>query len=145
MSGAEDHRIRALRPPRPPVDPWRPIGWEQEVEIRDGVEERALTVFLAGAECAFTCVFCDLWRYTTETPTPIGAIPEQLRIALDEVSRRHPEQPRRPDTIKLYNASNFFDRRAVPLEDDTAILDRVAGIGRVVVECHPMLVARRAF
>ena len=25
--------------------------------------ERALTVFLTGAECPFTCSFCDLWRY----------------------------------------------------------------------------------
>lgn len=153
VARAEDRRIRALRPPRPPVEPWRPIDWQREVEWRDDVEEHALVIFLAGAECPFTCVFCDLWRYTTEEPTPAGAIPEQIRIALDQAIRdaAGSDDTTREidvfeaDCIKLYNASNFFEKRAVPPEDDPAIARAVAGFRRVVVECHPRLVVRRCF
>ena len=48
----------------------------------DGRGESALTVFLAGAECPFACVFCDLWRSTLDGPTPRGAIPAQIQLAL---------------------------------------------------------------
>src|SRR5437763_16140596 len=77
--------IRALRPPKREVDPWRPLGclWEAEREA-DGGEIAALTVLLAGAECPFTCVFCDFWKDTLDGPTPPGAIPAQLRAALAE-------------------------------------------------------------
>lgn len=98
----------------------------------------ALTVLLAGAECRFSCVFCDLWRHTLDGPTPPGALPEQLRQALEAAG-----DPPRDTTIKLYNASNFFDRRAVPPEDDEAIARIVQPFARVVVECHPRLVGRR--
>ncbi|MCB1036985.1 MAG: hypothetical protein KDD47_24370 [Acidobacteria bacterium] len=79
--------MRALRPARPPVDPWRPLGWQLERERTvEGALEPALTVFLAGAECPFTCVFCDLWRHTLEGPTPAGALPAQLSAALEKAS-----------------------------------------------------------
>ncbi|MEM6796924.1 MAG: radical SAM protein [Acidobacteriota bacterium] len=139
-SRAEDRRLRALRPPKPPVDPWRAHGTKVERELSpEGALERSLTVFLSGQECAFTCAFCDLWRYTTETPTPPGAIPSQLADALEEDRRQHPEAA---DVIKLYNASNFFDR-SVPASDDEPIARLMDGISRVVVECHPKLVGRR--
>ena len=102
------------------------------------------TVFLTGAECPFTCVFCDLWRYTIDGPTPAGALPAQLSVALEQLPGRLREAGLdRCDQLKLYNASNFFDRRAVP-EDDLEPIARLAGgFRRVVVECHPRLVDGR--
>lgn len=134
-------RIRRARPPRPrPVDLARPLGqvWETE-RGREGGTRRALTVFLAGAECPFTCLFCDLWRHTVEGPTPAGAIPRQLALALDEAGRGSGDC-----ALKLYNASNFFDGRAVPPDDDAAIARLCAGFARVTVECHPRLLGDRA-
>lgn len=121
------------------VDPWRPIDALLEEERQPGGRRApALTVFLAGAECPFSCVYCDLWRHTLDGPTPPGAIPAQIRRAL---ARFDPP----PETVlKLYNASNFFDDRAVPPRDDDAILRLVAPFARVVVECHPRLVRGRA-
>lgn len=128
---AEDRRIKRLRPPKPRVDPWTAHGSLLEPERRaDGVIERALTVFLAGAECPFTCSFCDLWRWTVDGPTPPGALPAQLRRALQAV------EPPRPDRLKLYNASNFFDRRAVPAADLPAIVELAAPFAHLTVESH---------
>jgi archaeosine synthase beta-subunit len=133
--------IRALRPPKRAVDPWRPLGWFWETEREaDGGEVAALTVLLAGAECPFTCVFCDLWRDTLDGPTPPGAIPAQIRAALGEAGA--PPLPG-PAAIKLYNASNFFDERAVPAADDAEIAGLLDGFARVTVECHPRLVGER--
>jgi radical SAM enzyme (TIGR01210 family) len=138
-AGREDRRIRALRPPKPAVDPWRPIDVLREEErLPQGGVAPTVTVFLAGAECPFTCVFCDLWRFTTDGPTPEGAIPAQLRRALERTGELPPQA-----RIKLYNASNFFDPRAVPPADDPEIARLVAAFDRVVVECHPKLVGRR--
>ena len=47
--------------------------------------------------------------------------------------------------IKLYNSGSFFDRRAIPVEDHAAIASRVAGLERVIVECHPALVGDDCF
>ena len=141
--------VRARRPPKPPVDPWRPLGVaveeEPEPPAAPGAEPRpvtAATVFLAGAECPFTCVFCDLWRHTLDGPTPPGAIPAQLDLALAEIAARTGGRP--PRALKLYNASNFFDPRAVPPGDDPAIAERAAAAARVVVECHPRLLTAPA-
>ncbi|HET9004014.1 MAG TPA: hypothetical protein VFN39_08435 [Gemmatimonadaceae bacterium] len=126
-----DERIRSLRPPKPFVDPFAAHGSLVEEERRpDGTIERALTVFLAGAECPFTCSFCDLWRYTIEGPTPDGALPAQLRRVLDGLDAPMPER------VKLYNASNFFDRRAVPADDLPAIAELSRGFSGVTVESH---------
>src|SRR4029077_3546878 len=95
----------------------------------DGTIERALTIFLAGAECPFTCSFCDLWQYTIDGPTPAGALPAQIGdtlAALDES----------PTRLKLYNASNFFDRRAVPGDDLPRIAELCAPFSGVTVESH---------
>lgn len=128
---AADRRIRSLRPPKPDVDPHVAHGTLIEDERRpDGTIERALTLFLAGAECPFTCSFCDLWRYTIDGPTPRGALVRQIGAVLDAV-----DGPR-PDRLKLYNASNFFDRRAVPAEDLPAIAALAAPFAGVTVESH---------
>lgn len=121
------------------LDPWEPIGqlWEEE-RTPDGGLLPALTVFLAGAECPFSCVFCDLWQETLDGPTPLGALPAQLRKALAAAGPLP-----RPAAVKLYNASNFFESRAVPEEDEEEILALTAPFARVTVECHPRLIGGR--
>lgn len=134
-----DARIRRRRGPKIVPDPARPIAQFREEERRlDGSLAPVLTVLLAGAECPFTCIFCDLWRRTLDRPTPLGAIPRQLDAALRETGPL-------PATcgVKLYNASNFFDPRAVPPEDDASIAALLQPFDRVTVECHPRLVGRR--
>lgn len=134
MSGsAADRRIRALRPPKPHVDPRAAHGWLVEAERRPGgATERALTVFLAGAECPFTCSFCDLWRWTIDGPTPPGALPTQLRAALCAAGAVSPA----PERLKLYNASNFFDPRAVPRGDLPELAALAEPFAGVTVESH---------
>ena len=94
--------------------------------------ERALTVFLTGAECPFTCSFCDLWRWTIDGPTPAGALPAQLSDVLHTLDA----SASRPDRLKLYNASNFFDRRAVPVADLPRLAELSAPFAGVTVESH---------
>lgn len=133
--------IRALRPARRAVDPWRALAVLEEVERGlDGRAESVVTLFLAGAECPFTCVFCDLWRTTLEGPTPAGALPRQIEEALAGLGDRAKEAR----VVKLYNASNFFDPRAVPGDDVRPILEAVGSFERVVVESHPRLIGARA-
>jgi radical SAM enzyme (TIGR01210 family) len=130
-AAAVDRRIRALRPPKRAVDPYSAHGWLVEEERRpDGRVERALTVFLAGAECPFTCSFCDLWQWTIDGPTPRGALVAQLEGVLGAL-----EGPV-PDRLKLYTASNFFDGRAVPCEDWAALARLAAPFAAVTVESH---------
>ena len=82
MDASSSGSARCGRPGRA-IDPDEPLGqfWEEE-RTPGGGTTPALTVFLAGAECPFTCVFCDLWRETLDGPTPRGALPEQIRKAL---------------------------------------------------------------
>ena len=101
-------------------------------------ERRVLTVFLAGAECPFTCLFCDLWQHTLPGSTPEGALPLQLEKALDDY-KPIPAHA----AIKLYNASNFFDRRAVPPSDLDRLAAACAPFTRVTVESHPRLLGDR--
>ena len=137
--GNTDARIRLRRGPKLETDPARPIAHFREEERRhDGSRAAVLNVLLAGAECPFTCVYCDLWRRTLDGPTPPGAIARQLAIALRDTGPL-------PATcgVKLYNASNFFDPRAVPPGDDASIAALLQSFDRVIVECHPRLVGRR--
>ena len=130
-TSAADRRIRSLRPPKVHVSPFTPQGALLEEERRpDAQIERALTVFLAGAECPFTCSFCDLWRWTIDGPTPPGALTKQLESVLQAV-----EGPL-PDRLKIYNASNFFDQRAVPSDDLLGIATLAASFAAVTVESH---------
>jgi len=128
---AGDARIRRLRPPKPRVDPYTAHGALVEEERRPGgTRETALTIFLAGAECPFTCSFCDLWRFTIDGPTPPGALATQVEKVLNASTAR------RADRLKLYNASNFFDRRAVPLADRERLAALAEPFGAVTVESH---------
>ena len=131
MSWTTERRIRSLRPPKPAVDPWKAHGCIVEEERRPGgVVESAATIFLAGAECAFTCSFCDLWRYTLDGPTPRGALPAQIDASLATLASISVSR------LKLYNASNFFDRRAVPPDDLPRIADLCAPFAGATVESH---------
>ena len=140
------------RGPRAIVDPVLPVGVWDEMEIeRPGVAVPTRVVILTGAECRYTCVMCDLWRHTLPGPTARGALPTQIRDALDRpwrarsegdtggIDRPAPTEPHGARWIKLYNGSNFFDPRSVPTDDLPAIADLVGGFGRVVVENHPCL------
>jgi archaeosine synthase beta-subunit len=136
-----DKRIRSLRPPKARVDPYVAHGSVLEEERRpDGKIERALTVFLTGAECPFTCSFCDLWQWTVDGPTPPGALSRQLESVLEARDRQARDGVRRddrpPDRLKLYNASNFFDQRAVPSEDVLGIARLAAPFAAISVESH---------
>ena len=102
-----------------------------EAERRPGGKiEQALTVFLTGAECPFTCSFCDLWQWTIDGPTPPGALTSQLKSILQAL-----DGPL-PDRLKIYNASNFFDQRAVPSEDLLGIARLATSFAAVTVESH---------
>ena len=100
-----------------------------------------MTVFMVGAECPMRCVYCDLWQHTLDERTPEGALAAQLEVALARLDDRG--WPLSDTRVKLYNASNFFEPRAVPDRDAMAIADRMRGARRVVVESHPGLLGQR--
>ncbi len=94
-------------------------------------------MFLAGAECPFTCAFCDLWQWTIDGPTPPGALTLQLEKVLRELGGDSPER------LKLYNASNFFDRHAVPDQDLVEISELAKKFPGLTVESHASTVGPR--
>jgi radical SAM enzyme (TIGR01210 family) len=134
-----DRFVLERRPPRRRLDPFRyqSLLVEEEPTAKGGLATVA-TVFLTGRECPWRCVMCDLWRNTIEEDTPIGAIPAQLDGALTELDARPDEAS--SSVVKLYNASSFFDPRAVPVADYDAIASRLVEFDHVVVESHPALV-----
>jgi radical SAM enzyme (TIGR01210 family) len=152
-AAARDRFVIDLRSARPAHDPWR----YQDVLLEDERTERGDlarvgTVFLTGRECPWRCAMCDLWRFTTRTDTPAGAIPAQIRTARQLWRSRGDLVTR----VKLYNASNFFDPRAVPASDygdiAAAIRDerghdepdgREDVVEQVTVESHPSLIGER--
>lgn len=137
---ARDRFILESRDPRPHHDPWRHQGLTIEDELAaDGRLARTATVFLTGRECPWRCVMCDLWRYTIVDDTPSGAIPAQVAAAREELRARREAIA----VMKLYNASSFFDPRAVPEDDYDAVAAELGGLARVVVESHPALIGSR--
>jgi radical SAM enzyme (TIGR01210 family) len=94
------------------------------------------TLILAGRECPWTCLECDLWRGTLVGPAPQGALPAQVERALSDLPSAR--------QVKLYNAGSLFDPRAVPPADLAPLADLVRGFDRVAVECHPRLVGETA-
>jgi archaeosine synthase beta-subunit len=75
---------------------------------------------------------CDLWRKTLTTSLAAGAIPEQIQFALSRLPAGR--------VVKLYNSGSFFDPRAIPVEDHSAIAALANRFERVIAECHPALV-----
>lgn len=142
VEGGSAAAWRASRPPKAAPDPFATPAWLLEQERQpDGSRATSLTVFLVGRECPYTCVFCDLWQGTLDLDTPPGALPAQLDLAFAAAREHHGAPPEAAPArlLKLYNASNFFDRRAVPPADHGAIAERCAGFSRVVVESHAKL------
>jgi radical SAM enzyme (TIGR01210 family) len=163
-----DALVLSSRPKRNEVDPFRPNGvfleWERS---RFGRPELTLTALLTNRECPYRCVYCDLWKNTTEFRVPPGAIPAQIDLALQHARSTLPPEPpvpvwdaatdltvspdarsphagspaapRLPRHIKLYNAGNFFDAQAIPPEDYRPIIERVQDFDTVIVENHPRL------
>jgi len=129
----ENKTIIEYRPPKAEMNPWRPHCFLNEPERqRDGTVKSVNTIFLTNRECPFKCVMCDLWRHTLEKPTPKGAIPAQIKYALD----RLPNAP----VVKLYNSGNFFDGKAIPRDDYRKIAQLLSEVEHVIVENHPKLI-----
>ncbi|MCE9525120.1 MAG: radical SAM protein [Planctomycetales bacterium] len=133
MAEAIRRELLAARGPKNRVDPRRPYAFlvEEERNAAGDLEDVA-TIFLTNKECPFSCVYCDLWKNTTDASVQPGDIPAQIDYAL---SRLPPAK-----TIKLYNSGNFFDPQAIPPQDHPAIISRVKQFDRVIVENHPSLV-----
>ena len=129
----------ARRGPRNAVNPSRPYAFLMEQERSEpGEPVSVATVFLTNRECPWQCIYCDLWKNTTTETVLPGAIPAQIDFALAQPGLASARQ------IKLYNAGSFFDPKAIPPEDYTAIAERVRGFERVIVECHPALLGESA-
>ena len=127
--------IESLRGDRMLLDSLRPSAVLEELEPSSkSSQTEVLTIFLTGAECSFRCTMCDLWKHTLDHPTVPGHLIEQVNFALQSYEKR--------SWIKLYNASNFFDPRAVPLVDLPKIAECCQGFERIIVENHPSI--RRA-
>ena len=115
------------------VDPFKPYAYlvEKEHTTSGSIEDTA-TIFLTNSECPFHCLMCDLWKNTTDQPVPVGAIPKQIEWALENL----------PPTkhLKLYNSGNFFDKKAIPVEDYEKIALLVRDFETVIIENHPRLI-----
>lgn len=111
----------------------QPIAAIREEELGpDGELKRVDTLFLNNRECPFQCAMCDLWKHTLDEPTPLGAIPHQIDVALSTL-------PPDGEVIKLYNSGNFFDTKAIPPQDYSEIAKRITQYERVILENHPKL------
>lgn len=127
--GTDGRWIRSLRGEKVPVDPLLPYGWfnEKERNLQGAIEEVS-AILLTNRECPFTCLMCDLWKYTTGRPVPAGAIPVQIEYALKKLG---------PATLlKLYNSGSFFDPGAIPVGDYKRIASITSVFEQVLVESH---------
>jgi radical SAM enzyme (TIGR01210 family) len=131
-----DRWIVAQRPPRIALDSRRPYAFLTERErASSGEVVPVSTLFLTNRECPWRCVMCDLWKNTLTDTVPVGAIPEQIEFALQQLpAARH---------IKLYNSGSFFDVQAIPSEDYPGIAALLKPFERVIVESHPALIGDR--
>lgn len=125
--------ILGQRDPKNTLDAGRAYGAfvEQEPDAAGRLLDVA-TLLLTNRECPFRCLMCDLWKNTLDEPTSRGAIPEQIRLALEHLPRA--------EVVKLYNAGNFFDAGAIPRADWPEIAEQVAPFDRVIVESHPKMI-----
>jgi len=114
------------------VDPNKPYSFLVEKEpAPNGNIEDVATIFLTNKECPFRCLMCDLWKNTTNSTVPAGAIPQQIDFAL----KRLPPVKH----IKLYNSGNFFDQKAIPQDNFEEIASQLNSFESVLVENHPKL------
>ena len=74
--------ILAARGPKNSVDPSRPYAFLVEDErSASGRIEPVATLFLTNRECPFRCLYCDLWKNTTDDTLAPGMIPAQIEFA----------------------------------------------------------------
>ena len=134
--GAQSLDTCRIAAPKNALDPFVPYAyfWEEEPGA-EGDLLPTVTILLTNKECPYRCLMCDLWQNTLDERVPVGAIPAQIRYALERLPAAR--------QIKLYNAGSFFDPQAIPPEDDAAIAQLVEGFERVIVECHPALIGDR--
>ena len=128
-----DQWIVSLRGNKNPVDPQKPYAWlvEKERTISGKIEETGI-IFLTNRECPFHCLMCDLWKNTTDISVPVGAIPNQIEWALEQMTEiKH---------LKLYNSGSFFDQRAISGKDYKKIASLIESLETVIVESHPKLI-----
>jgi archaeosine synthase beta-subunit len=128
-----DKWIVSMRGPKNKVDPRKPYAWlvEKERTASGKIEDTGI-IFLTNRECSCKCLMCDLWKNTTDTNTPAGAIPEQIEWALAQMPpAKH---------VKLYNSGSFFDRRSIPSGDYEKIASLVSHFETVIVESHPLFI-----
>jgi len=125
----------SLRGKKNPVSDLKPYAFTVEKErTATGKIEDVATLFLTNRECPFRCLMCDLWKNTTDQPVAEGAIPKQIALALEQLpSTKH---------IKLYNSGSFFDRKAIPPADYTAIADLMnqREFETIIIESHPAFI-----
>jgi archaeosine synthase beta-subunit len=115
------------------LDPWIPYQFFCEEERSATTEIVSVaTIFLTNRECPWRCVMCDLWKNTLDFTVPSGAIPVQIDYALEKLPSAQ--------QIKLYNSGSFFDQKAIPREDYSAIAKRMKPFQNVIIECHPALI-----
>jgi archaeosine synthase beta-subunit len=130
--------IRALRPPRAEVDPFKPNGFflEQERNHHDRIVNSGV-ILLTNKECPWRCLMCDLWKHTTAQSVPPGAIVRQIEYAFRQFDSR-------PEQLKLYNSGSFFDPAAIPVSDYSEIARTITFAEHVIVESHPRLIGEKA-
>jgi radical SAM enzyme (TIGR01210 family) len=128
----DDRWILAQRSQKNVVDPSRPYHFLTEQErAASGEPKEVAVIFLTNRECPFRCLFCDLWKNTTDASVPEGAIPAQIQWALERLPRAN--------HIKLYNSGNFFDRAAIPRGDLPRIANIASSFETLIIENHPKL------
>jgi radical SAM enzyme (TIGR01210 family) len=128
--------VRA-RGPKNTVNRHRPYAFMVEEErSAAGRIEPVATLFLTNRECPFRCLYCDLWKNTTDQSLAPGEIPAQIEYALAQLAPA--------PHIKLYNSGNFFDAQAIPVADHPRIASLVQAFKTVIVENHPQLTDHRA-
>lgn len=118
------------------VDPQKPYFWliEKERTISGKIEDVGI-IFLTNKECPFSCLMCDLWKNTTDKKVSVGAIPNQIKFALQRMPKvKH---------LKLYNSGSFFDKNAIPEEDYEEIAVLLSEFETIIVESHPKFINKR--
>ena len=129
----DDHWIISHRGPKNIVDPFKPYDFFIEKErTGPGIIEEVTAIFLTNRECPFRCLMCDLWKNTTDTSVPEGAIPRQIEYALSRLPQtKH---------LKLYNSGSFFDPKAISTTDYPGIAGLIENFETVLVESHPAFI-----
>ncbi|MCP4250426.1 MAG: radical SAM protein [bacterium] len=140
----DDAWILARRGPRNAVSPERPYAHLVETErAADGRIVRTLTVLITNRECPFRCLMCDLWKNTTTSPVPEGAVADQIEWVLETLAESNATPGAPAEVLKLYNAGSFFDSAAIPRADWARIAELSAPFETVIVESHPRMIDRR--